>query len=551
MEPHLATLFEAVADAVPDRPALIHGSIRRTWTAFDDRAARVAGALVAAGLTTQSKVGLYLFNGPEYLEAQLGILKMRGVPVNVNYRYRDQELVYLLTNSDAEALVFHSSLADRVGRVVGELDAIKLLIQVADDDSPLVPGAVDYAGLIDGHEPLPRIARSADDIFLLYTGGTTGMPKGVMFRLGSWTGSFAAGALAQLDLDPLTPLDDVPALVAGLADEQRIVTVPCAPLMHGTGLTLGAMVVQTVGATVVTLASRSFDAHELLANVHEHAVTNLAIVGDVFSRPIIKAIDERAAAGDPYDVTSVRRIYSSGAMWSAEVKQALLDRLPNVALFDIMNSSEGAMATQVTTHDNAATTAVFLPNPTTKVFTEDGREVLAGSDQVGMVAAGGNIPIGYYKDPDKTARTFREIDGAMYSFPGDMAKVAADGTLILLGRGNQVINTGGEKVFPEEVEEAVKRVAGVVDCLVVGVDDERFGQAVTAVVAAETDAGVTGDDIVAAVKNELAGYKAPRHVVFVDVVPRAANGKPDHAAARRRAIIALHPDSTSPPAPVG
>ena len=328
VEPHLATLFEAVADAIPDRTALIHGATRRTWSAFDDRAARVAAALVDAGLTTQSKVGLYLFNGPEYLEAQLGILKMRGVPVNVNYRYRDQELVYLLTNSDAEALVFHSSLADRVGRVVADLDAVKLLVQVADDDSPLVAGAVRYEELIDGHEPMARITRSADDIFLLYTGGTTGMPKGVIFRLGSWTESFAAGALSQLGLDPLTPLDAVPALVAGLADEQRIVTVPCAPLMHGTGLTLGALVVQTVGATVVTLTNRSFDAHELLANVDEHGVTNLAIVGDVFSKPIIKAIDERAATGAPYDVTSLQRIYSSGAMWSAEVKQGLLDRLP-------------------------------------------------------------------------------------------------------------------------------------------------------------------------------------------------------------------------------
>jgi fatty-acyl-CoA synthase len=539
MEPHLATLFEAVADAIPERTALIHGATRRTWAAFDDRAARVATALVGAGLTTQSKVGLYLFNGPEYLEAQLGILKMRGVPVNVNYRYRDQELVYLLTNSDAEALVFHSSLADRVGRVAAELDDLKLLVQVADDDSPLVPGAVRYEELVGGHEPMARIARSADDIFLLYTGGTTGMPKGVIFRLGSWTESFAAGALGQLGLDPATPLDAVPALVAGLADEQRIVTVPCAPLMHGTGLTLGALVVQTVGATVVTLTNRSFDAHELLANVDEHGVTNLAIVGDVFSKPIIKAIDERAATGQPYDVTSLQRIYSSGAMWSAEVKQGLLDRLPNVALFDIMNSSEGAMATQVATHDGAATTALFLPNPTTKVFTEDGREVQPGSDEVGMVAAGGNIPVGYYKDPDKTARTFREIDGLMYSFPGDMAKVAADGTLILLGRGNQVINTGGEKVFPEEVEEAVKRVAGVLDCLVVGVDDERFGQAVTAVVAIEPGATVTAEGVVAAVKDELAGYKAPRHVVFVDTVPRAANGKPDHASARQHAVATL------------
>jgi fatty-acyl-CoA synthase len=222
-------------------------------------------------------------------------------------------------------------------------------------------------------------------------------------------------------------------------------------------------------------------------------------------------------------------------MWSAEVKQALIERMPQVALHDIMNSSEGAMATQVTTRDNAAATAQFVLNPTTKVFTDDDREVVPGSGEVGMLAASGSIPLGYYKDEQKTAGTFREVDGVMYSFPGDMATVAADGSIVLLGRGSQVINTGGEKVFPEEVEEAVKRVAGVVDCLVVGVDDERFGQAVTAVVAVESGSAVTADGIVTAVKSELAGYKAPRHVVFVTDVPRAPNGKPDHKTAREHA----------------
>ncbi|MET0457773.1 MAG: AMP-binding protein, partial [Ilumatobacteraceae bacterium] len=289
MEAHLATLFESIADAIPARPALTHGEATRTWAEVDGRAARIAGALAAAGLGPTAKVGLYLYNGPEYLEAQLAILKGRGVPVNINYRYRDQELVYLLENSDAEALVFHSSLADRVQRVAAQLGALKLLVQVPDDGAGLVAGAVDYESLVAGSAPMPRITRSPDDMFLLYTGGTTGMPKGVMFLLGSWTTSFAAGALMQLGLDPLTPLDDVPAIVAGLADAQRIVTAPCAPLMHGTGLTLGALVPQTVGAEVVTMTSRSFDAHELLAAVERHGITNLAIVGDVFSKPIVRA----------------------------------------------------------------------------------------------------------------------------------------------------------------------------------------------------------------------------------------------------------------------
>ncbi len=536
MDAHLADLYEGVADALGDRLALAHGPIRRTWRQFDDRAARLAAAFVGAGLGVQGKVGFYLFNGPEYLEAQLAALKCRGVPVNINYRYRDQELAYLLENSDAEVLVFHSSLADRVARVAPDVSGIRLLVQVADDDSELVPGAVDYEQLLASNEPLDRRQRSADDLLLLYTGGTTGMPKGVMFRLGSMTASFAAAALGQVGLDPTTPLDQVPALAAALSDGERPVTVPCAPLMHGTGLTLGAMVPQCVGAAVVTLTNRSFDADELLTVIDEHGVTNLALVGDVFSKPLVRAMDERAATGRPFDGSSLRRILSSGAMWSAGVKADLRSRIPTVTLYDIMNSSEGAMATQVTGPGDDPSTARFVLNPTTKVFTDDGREVVPGSGEVGMLAAGGNIPGGYYKDDTKTAQTFREVDGVTYSFPGDLATVEADGTIVLLGRGSQVINTGGEKVYCEEVEESVKRVAGVADCLVVGVDDERFGQAVTAVVALDRGATTTESAIVEAVKSELAGYKAPRHVVFVDDVPRAPNGKADHRAARDLAL---------------
>ncbi len=326
-------------------------------------------------------------------------------------------------------------------------------------------------------------------------------------------------------------------MVAALPHDEVPVSVPCAPLMHGTGLTLGAMIPQCVGGAVVTLTARSFDAHELLDAIAARRVTNLAIVGDVFSKPLIAAIDE--GTGTPADLSSLRRIYSSGAMWSAEVKAALLDRAPQLVLNDIMNSSEGAMATQVTTRESGADTARFVLNPTTKVFTEDGREVVPGSGEVGLLAAGGNIPVGYFKDAAKTASTFREVDGQLYSFPGDMARVEADGSIVLLGRGSQVINTGGEKVFCEEVEEAVKRVPGVADCLVVGVDDERFGQAVTAVLSFDPGAEVAPEQIIASVKADLAGYKAPKHVVVVDEVPRAPNGKADHRAARARALEVL------------
>ncbi|WP_134323678.1 AMP-binding protein [Cumulibacter soli] len=531
MESHLANIFESMADAIGDRPALVHGELSRTWSDFDRRAAQIATGLGASGLQVQSKVAFFLYNGPQYLEAQYGALKARFTPVNINYRYRDAELFYLLDNSDAEALFYHSSLASTVEAVRERIGKAKLLVQVPDDDTELLDGAVDYESFVAAYDPMPRIERSADDIFLLYTGGTTGMPKGVMFECRGWAEKFPGVALGLAGRDPETPLDKLAEVAASLAPEERLVTLPSVPLMHGTGLTYGALLPQTLGATVVTLTNRSLDAHELLRAIETNRVSTMSIVGDALSKPIIRAIDE-GVDGRGYDLSSLRNIYSSGTMWSSEVKQQLLDRMPNVQLSDIMNASEGAMATQVTTREGGTATARFVPNPATKVFTEDLREVLPGSGEVGLLAASGGVPIGYYKDPVKTAETFREIDGERYAFPGDMATIEADGTITLLGRGSQVINTGGEKVFREEVEEAVKRVAGVRDCLVVGVEDDAFGNAVTAVVAREDGADVSDGEIRQFVRNELASYKAPKHVVFVDDVPRAPNGKADHKTAK-------------------
>ncbi len=251
--------------------------------------------------------------------------------------------------------------------------------------------------------------------------------------------------------------------------------------MHGTGCWLGWFIPMCAGAEIVTLTNRSLDPHEVLQKIEDHKATSITIVGDSFAKPLVRAIDEGKPDGGSYDLSSVGIFLSSGVMWTTEVKQQMLERIEQAVLVDAMGSSEGSMGTQITMKGMSMDTAKFTQMPTTKVFTDDDREVTPGSDEVGMVAAGGNVPLGYYKDEEKSARTFRVIDGVRYSFPGDLAMVAEDGTLILLGRGNQVINTGGEKVFPEEVEEAVKRVDGIVDCLVVGVENEKFGQAVTAV----------------------------------------------------------------------
>lgn len=540
MEMHFATVWESLTDELGDQLALIHGDIRRTWTEYDDRAARLAAAFVAAGLGPDSKIGLYLYNGPEYLEAQYGGMKMRGVPVNVNYRYLDEELWYLLDNSDAEAILFHSSLGERVARVLPRLPKLKLAIEVDDGGVGAVPGSVAFEEAVAGHDPMPRITRNEDDIYMLYTGGTTGMPKGVMYAQGGHTGGLVQSSFPLLGVVPPTNAADIAGLVAGARRAgNEVISIPSCPLMHGTGMWLGAMAPHLMGGTVITLQARSLDSDELMAAVQDERATNVVIVGDSFAKPIIHAIDAAIEAGKPYDTSSLKIIVSSGVMWTAEVKDQLLDHIPQTMLLDAMGSTEGTMGMQLSMRGMPAETARFSQAPTTKVFTDDDREVQPGSDEVGMVAAGGNVPLGYYKDEEKSARTFRVIGGKRYSFPGDMAKVNADGSLELLGRGSQVINTAGEKVFPEEVEEAIKRADGILDCLVVGLDDEKFGQAVTAVASLADDETTTEAAVIAFVKSELAGYKAPKRVFFVDEVPRAPNGKADYKAAKQLAIDAL------------
>lgn len=540
MEKQFATIWESIADSIGDSPAVTQGTVTRTWSEYDQRAARIASALVDAGLQPQSKVGLYLYNSNEYLEAQFATFKFRGVPVNVNYRYLDEELLYLLDNSDAEALFFHSSLGDRVARVVDRLPKLKLLVEVSDDGEHHVVSAVPYNTLVADYDPMPRITRDEDDIYMLYTGGTTGMPKGVMYQMGSLAEGFVNGGLAFIGMTPPSEFSQLSTTVRDAhANGIRPITIPGCPIMHGTGMWIGAMMPQSGGAHVITLQKRSFDAHELFQVIQDKKATLAVVVGDSFVKPMIRALDEATAKGTSYDASSLKMIASSGVMWTSEVKEALLERIEHVVLLDAMGSSEGSMGTSISMKGVPPKTAKFAVAPTTKVFTEDDREVQPGSGEIGKVAAGGAVPIGYYKDPEKSSKTFRTINGVRYSFPGDMATVEADGSLTLLGRGSQVINSAGEKIFPEEVEEAVKRVDGVLDCLVVGIDDEKFGQAVTAVASLSPGAKVEEATIIANVKTQLAGYKAPKRVIFVTQIPRAPNGKADYKTARDMAIAGL------------
>jgi fatty-acyl-CoA synthase len=534
MKWHFADVFETVASVVPDGVAIINGDVRRTWREYEDRAARIAKALAGAGIGPDSKVGLYGYNSNEYLEAQFGVFKTRAVPINVNYRYVEHELLYLLENADAEAIFFDAQFAPRLAGIREKLPKLKLFVRIDDGSDGQLPGAADFESVIAGHGRLPKQDYDEDDIYMLYTGGTTGMPKGVMYS----QGDFVLGLCAAV-LGPDAPRT-AEAFKAGIeaahAQGAAPVSVAACPLMHGTGLWLGVFLPQFLGGTGVTFRNEHFDPHALWRLIARERATSVAIVGDAFAKPMLAALREARAAGTPYDVSSLKQIISSGVMFSTEVKKGLLD-FADLTIMDAMGSTEGSMGSSVVSRDAPpGETARFMSNPTTKVFNERDEEVQPGSDEIGMIANGGFAPIGYYKDPEKSARTFRVVRGQRYSFPGDFAKVAADGSLILLGRGSVCINTGGEKVFPEEVEEALKAHDSVWDALVVGVPDERFGERVTAVVSPRPGCVIDEQGLVAFARERIAGYKTPRRVVVVDTVRRAANGKADYKWAKEKAL---------------
>jgi fatty-acyl-CoA synthase len=527
---NFASIYESVADALPDQTALIQGQRTRTWRELDDRSARLAAGLRAAGLGPDSKVASYLYNSNEYVEGLLGTFKLRAVPVNVNYRYLEEELVYLLDNSDAEALLFHGSLSEFVAKIAGRAPKLKLLVQV-DDGAPLIDGAVEYEAFLAANDPMERIERSGDDYYFLYTGGTTGMPKGVMWRNEDLVGVLLGTVYPLYGAAMPERSADAGAIAKQIVESGRTtVHLPASPLMHGTGA-FTSLQAMSVGGAIVTLESRTFDPHELWRVVQERRVTQMAIVGDAFAKPMLRALDEADAAGPPYDISSLALIVSSGVMWSAEVKEKLVAR-GNMFLLDSLGSSEAVgMANSMSGPGSATATAHFTIGENSKVFTEDGTEVVPGSDEIGVLAVGGYIPAGYYKDEAKSASTFRTFAGRRWSVPGDFASVDADGTITLLGRGSVCINSGGEKVFPEEVEEAVKRHPSVADALVIGVPDERFGEAVVAVVGLRAGEQAASDDITGALQ-DLAKYKRPRSFVFVDAVKRGPNGKADYVWAK-------------------
>jgi len=532
-----ANLWEAVAAAVPDRHALIHGERRLTWAEFDGHANALARHLLDAGLTRQSKVAAYLYNAPEFLETYYAAFKAGLVPFNTNYRYGGDELTYLFDNADAEAVVFHSAFADTADKVRDRLPKVKSWICVREPGFPVPAWATDYADIVAA--PADRAegpwGRSADDLLLMYTGGTTGMPKGVMWRQEDLFLALGGGANLLLGLPPLADCAEAGVRAKAAAGAEPQITIPVAPLMHATGqfISFGTLV---SGAAVATLPSRRFNAAELFDEVERLGATGLIIVGPAFASPMLETLDAHPGR---WTLPSLRRIVSSGAMWGVENKQGLLKHLPNIMLIDSLGSSEAlGLAGSTSGGGAAAGTAKFVAGPNAAVFTEDGRRVVAGSGERGLVAVGGHTPVGYYKDEEKSAKTFRVFEGRRWSVPGDWATLEADGAITLLGRGSQVINTGGEKVFPEEVEEALKTWPGVRDAAVVGLPDPRFGERICAVVEFTGAVRPSLADLAGHVRAHLADYKQPRELVFAEV-GRAPNGKLDYKAIRERALAAL------------
>lgn len=533
-----ATVLEAITDTIGDKPALICGDVTRSWREYDDRSARLATVLTDYGLGLGSKVGIYLHNSNEYLEAHHAVMKFRGCPINVNYRYEQDELVYLLNNADTEALVFQAAYASRINDIRDRLDQVKYFIQVDDgSDQPLIEGALDFEAAIAAAQPMPRIERSSDDLYMLYTGGTTGLPKGVMYNGGYHCGLLIDANAGLGGYDAPKNIDQLVARVAAAAENDNLdIGLICCPLMHGTGMWTGTMRTQVIGGTVVTVNQLGFDADRLWQAAEKHRATSLTIVGDAMARPLLEALDRAKENGTPYDISSVSLMASSGVMWSKEVKEGLLKH-HDMTLFDAMGSTEGGMAVSMSNRALPPTTAKFQLSDTSRVFTDDDREVQPGSDEMGMVATLNDM-LGYYKDPEKTAKTIRIIDDKRWVFPGDYAKVREDGTIELLGRGSMCINTAGEKVFPEEVEEALKTHEYVEDCLVVGVPDERFGHKVAAVVAL-TSTSINESQLIEHCRGKIAGYKLPKHVLVVDQVKRAPNGKPDYGWAKETSTSLL------------
>jgi acyl-CoA synthetase (AMP-forming)/AMP-acid ligase II len=523
MEFNLADLFEAAVDAYPEREYLVADGERRTYAEMEARANRLAHHLATQGIGPGDHVGIYSYNSVEWVETAWAVFKLRAIWININYRYVKDELRYLLTNADLKALVHQREFSPLVTALLPELPELRHVIVIEDgSDVEPTPGAIGYEQTLAGHSAERDFGpRSGDDLYILYTGGTTGMPKGVVWRHEDVFYALGGGT------DPVTNqrITD-PAVMVAKGAGGGMTHLPVAPLMHG-ATQWSVMGQSFVGSKIVLMAR--FEPHRVWRLVAEERVNSVMITGDAMGKPLIESLDD---PGADYDLSSLLAVVSSAALFSAPVKDQFFVRIPNLVITDAIGSSEGGNnGMTVVTAGNTA----MKSGPTvhllgeTVVFDENLELVEPGSGVIGKIARSGDIPLGYYNDPKKTAEVFIEVGGKRYVMPGDYATVEADGSITLLGRGSIVINSGGEKIFPEEVESAVRSHPDVMDAIVCGAPDERWGQTVAAIVQPRVGHEAPSlESLQEHCRTTIAGYKLPRRLHVVDAVERSPSGKPDY-----------------------
>ena len=533
MDVSFGTIWEAIARDQPGSVAISEPGRDYTFAEFDDRAARLAAALAAAGVGPGGKVACYLYNGAAYLETVFAAFKIGAVPVNANYRYTAGELTALLADADAAALVFSGELAANVAHAARTLPSLRLLVRVGEERGA-GPKAPELADLYAATAPRQAEPRPGADQLFMYTGGTTGKPKGVIWPLSDLLHSMQVSVFGRLGVNTVPDTLDQAVAIArdARAADRSPVMMPAVPLMHATGLfnCMGALL---AGGRVVTARPGRLDPGHVWETVAAQRVRTLVVAGNAVCQPLVDELLAAEAAGRPHDLSSLDAVVSSGTVLGDRLKRALHERA-QVTITDALASSEGGPFAFAVTSSVADLPSRFFPAAATRVLAADGAEVTPGSGQVGTLAFGGPIPEGYYKDPAKTTATFRTVGGVRYTMPGDLATVDADGAIRFLGRGSGVINTGGEKVHPQEVEDLLLAQPGVTDASVVGVPDETWGERVVAVVA--TPGGtVTEQQLKDALRRRLAGYKVPRSILVLPALPRTPTGKLELAQIRRLA----------------
>jgi acyl-CoA synthetase (AMP-forming)/AMP-acid ligase II len=537
-----ATVNETIAAAIPEREALVWRDRRLTHRMLAERSRRFANVLLGEGLRVraersqlaghesgQDHLAIYLYNGNEYVEAMLGAWKARVAPLNVNYRYVDEELTYLFQNSRAKAVIYQAEFAPHIAAIRSKLPELSVLIQVADDSGhALLPGALDYEeALAAASAGTPPVKPSPDDLYILYTGGTTGMPKGVLWRSADIYASAMGGR--KPDGSELASLEEI-AAHAKNGPGLRCLIGP--PLMHGAAQ-WGLFINLGMGSTCfIAGENKKLDPPDFLRTIEREKINSMTIVGDAFARPLLDEMEKGA-----YDLSSLLIVGSGGAPLSAKNKREFLERLPNATVLDSIGSSEtGMQASNPSNKQTGVSTGDFRPLSGAGVVSADLTRVLApGDDEMGWFAQKGRVPLGYFGDAAKTAKTFPVIDGVRWSVPGDRARYRADGTIEVLGRDSVTINSGGEKIFAEEVEHALKHHPAVFDAVVTGRPSERWGQEVVAVVQLRAGATATPDDLTAEAGKHLARYKLPKQYVFRDRIQRSPSGKADYRWAREQA----------------